>query len=122
MPTDTTQFVTYTPLAYSNFLRCDSSRPQCSRRASATTSTTSTLQIADAAPRTGPVITGSGGLRKIRWALPGSGKRGGLRIIYYWARTERAFYMVYAYSKSEQGDFTAAQTRELGRLVRQEFK
>jgi hypothetical protein len=35
---------------------------------------------------------------------------------------ERAFYMVYAYAKAEQGDLTAAQTRELGRVVREEFK
>lgn len=73
-------------------------------------------------PVQGPVITGSGGLRKVRWALPGSGKRGGLRVIYYWAPAERAFYMVYAYTKSEQGDLTESQTRELGRLVREEFK
>lgn len=73
-------------------------------------------------PEQGPVIAGAGGLRKVRWALPGSGKRGGLRVIYYWAPNERVFYMVYAYSKSEQGDLTAAQTRDLGRLVRQEFK
>jgi hypothetical protein len=35
-------------------------------------------------PEAGNVIRGSGGLRKIRWNLPGSGKRGSLRIIYYW--------------------------------------
>ena len=43
-------------------------------------------------------------------------------MIYYWAPTERVFYMVYAYTKSEQSDLTAAQTRELGRLVREELK
>ena len=45
-------------------------------------------------PEQGPVIAGSGGLRKIRWATPGSGKRGGLRAIYYWAPSDRVFYMV----------------------------
>ncbi len=73
-------------------------------------------------PEQGPVIRGTGGLRKVRWARPGGGKRGGLRIIYYWAPAETAFYMLYAYSKSEQGDLTAAQTRVLGALVREEFK
>lgn len=58
----------------------------------------------------------------MRWAKPGTGKRGGLRIIYYWAPAERAFYMLYAYSKNEQGDVTPAQARQLGRLVREEFK
>jgi hypothetical protein len=47
---------------------------------------------------------------------------GGLRVIYYWAPVERAFYMLYAYSKTEQGDLTPAQIRVLGRLVREEFK
>jgi hypothetical protein len=52
----------------------------------------------------------------------GSGKRGGLRVIYYWAPLEHAFYMLYAYAKTEQGDLTPAQTRVLGRRVREEFK
>jgi hypothetical protein len=73
-------------------------------------------------PEQGPVIRGAGGLRKVRWAAPGGGKRGGLRVIYYWAASERTFYMIYAYTKAEQGDLTATQTRELARLVREEFK
>jgi len=73
-------------------------------------------------PEQGPIIRASGGLRKVRWAKPGAGKRGGLRVIYFWAPVERAFYMLYAYSKTEQGDLTPAQTRVLGRLVREEFK
>lgn len=73
-------------------------------------------------PEQGPVIRGTGGLRKVRWARPGAGKRGGLRVIYYWAPVERAFYMLYAYSKNEQGDVTPAQARRLGQLVREEFK
>ena len=39
-------------------------------------------------PEQGPVISGSGGLRKLRWAVLGRGKRGGLRVIYYWVRTK----------------------------------
>jgi hypothetical protein len=72
-------------------------------------------------PTLGLVIKGSGGLRKLRWAKPGAGKRGGIRIIYFWAPIETAFYMLYAYSKNEQGDLTPAQTRRLGQLVREEF-
>jgi hypothetical protein len=45
-----------------------------------------------------------------------------LRLIYYWAPGEQAFYMLYCYAKNEQGDLTAAQSRALGRLVREEFK
>lgn len=73
-------------------------------------------------PEQGPVISGAAGLRKVRWARPGGGKRGGLRIVYYWAPAEAAFYMLYCYAKNEQGDLTPAQAKVLGRLVREEFK
>jgi len=39
-------------------------------------------------PMAGDLIKGSGGLRKIRWKIKGSGKRGGVRIIYYWAKAD----------------------------------
>src|SRR6266542_5571186 len=67
-------------------------------------------------PEQGPVIQGSRGLRKIRWATPGTGKRSGLRVIYDWALADQAFYMLYAYTKSEQGDLTPSQTRQLSRV------
>jgi hypothetical protein len=73
-------------------------------------------------PEQGPLIRGAGGLRKVRWAKAGSGKRGGLRVIYYWTPMESTFYMLYAYSKNEQDDLTPAQARRLGQLVREEFK
>jgi hypothetical protein len=73
-------------------------------------------------PEQGPVVRGAGGLRKVRWAKAGAGKRGGLRVIYYWAPREAVFYMLYAYAKNEQGDLTPAQARVLGQLVREEFK
>jgi mRNA-degrading endonuclease RelE of RelBE toxin-antitoxin system len=47
-------------------------------------------------PNAGSVIKGSGGLRKIRWNLPGSGKRGGLRLIYYCDRPDD-IYMIFIY-------------------------
>lgn len=44
-------------------------------------------------PDRGDVIKGSGGLRKLRWAGSGRGKRGGIRIIYYLWRGDRAFLL-----------------------------
>jgi hypothetical protein len=73
-------------------------------------------------PEQGPVIPGAGGLRKVRWARPGGGKRGGVRVIYYWAPREALFYMLFCYAKNEQGDLTPSQAKALGRLVREEFK
>ena len=73
-------------------------------------------------PEQGAVIKGGGGLRKIRWGGGGSGKRGGLRVIYYWDRPSAVLYMLLVYSKHEQEDLTPSQLRLLSRLVKEEFK
>jgi hypothetical protein len=73
-------------------------------------------------PEQGPLLRGAHGARKIRWGAGGRGKRGGIRVIYYWSSIEAAFYMLYAYAKNEQGDLTPAQARVLGQLIREEFK
>jgi mRNA-degrading endonuclease RelE of RelBE toxin-antitoxin system len=81
------------------------------------------LQLALALrPEQGDLIRGSGGLRKLRWGLAGRGKRGGARVIYYWDTPTETFYMLYAYTKQEQGDLTPQQVKVLSRLVRKEFK
>src|SRR5947209_6377269 len=72
-------------------------------------------------PELGPVIPGSGGIRKMRWSLPGRGKRGGIRIIYFWDEASETIYMLYAFRKNVQEDLTAKQIRVLARLVREEF-
>jgi mRNA-degrading endonuclease RelE of RelBE toxin-antitoxin system len=73
-------------------------------------------------PEQGALIPGTGGLRKIRWAGKGHGKRGGYRLIYYWERNSETFYMLYMYPKNEQEDLTDRQAKLLGQLVRKEFK
>jgi mRNA-degrading endonuclease RelE of RelBE toxin-antitoxin system len=73
-------------------------------------------------PEMGPVIPRTGGLRKVRWSRSGAGKRGGIRVIYYWDPEAETFYMLYAYSKAEQGDLTPQQLRVLSRLVREELQ
>ena len=69
-------------------------------------------------PDTGAVIKGSGGLRKIRWALPGYGKRGSLRIIYYFDRPD-TIYMIFMYKKNDQSDLTPEQLKILKRMVQE---
>jgi hypothetical protein len=68
------------------------------------------------------VIRGSGGLRKVRWSLPGQGKRGGLRIIYYWDEASETFYMLCSYPKNVQENLTVPQLRILSQVVREEFE
>ena len=72
-------------------------------------------------PHLGPVIRGSGGLRKVRWSGEGRGKRGGIRVIYYWDEPSQTFYMLHAYAKNDREDLTARQLRVLSQLVREEF-
>jgi mRNA-degrading endonuclease RelE of RelBE toxin-antitoxin system len=50
----------------------------------------------------GDIIEGSGGLRKFRWRTRGRGKRGGTRVIYYWAVAQGQLLMLMIYSKSEK--------------------
>ena len=73
-------------------------------------------------PEQGSVIRGSGGLRKIRWSAEGRGKRGGLRVIYFWRKANSTCYLLFLYQKNEQGDLSATQIRMLARLVREEFR
>jgi mRNA-degrading endonuclease RelE of RelBE toxin-antitoxin system len=54
-----------------------------------------------AEPEFGPVIPGSGGVRKLRWGQAGRGKRGGLRIIYYLKRADGVIWMLTIYAKNE---------------------
>ncbi len=82
-----------------------------------------TLQVALLLrPEQGALIKGAGGLRKVRWAPKGVGKRGGVRMIYYWRPDEQVFYMLFAYAKTTQEDLTPDQLRVLARLVREELK
>ena len=73
-------------------------------------------------PEAGVLIRGGGGLRKIRWNLPGSGKRGGLRIIYYWDVPQETIYMLLPYRKSRRDDLTPAQLKVLRDLVKEELR
>lgn len=73
-------------------------------------------------PEQGPLIKGGAGLRKVRWAPRGFGKRGGLRVIYFWRPVDQAFYMLFAYAKTEQEDLTPDQLRVLARVVGEELK
>jgi mRNA-degrading endonuclease RelE of RelBE toxin-antitoxin system len=72
-------------------------------------------------PALGVVIPHSGGLRKIRWGAEGRGKRGGIRVIYYWWTGKEQIYLLYAYQKNTQTDLTQNQIRQLGKLVEQEL-
>lgn len=72
-------------------------------------------------PAQGDIIPRSGGIRKIRWAGSGRGKRGGIRVIYYWQVSEHLIFMLLAYPKNKQDNLTPAQLKVLRKLVEEEF-
>ena len=71
-------------------------------------------------PEVGDVIVGGGGIRKLRWAATGRGKRGGLRVIYYWANLRGQILMLDVYAKNEKADLAAEEVAELKRFVKGE--
>ena len=73
-------------------------------------------------PTLGPLIRGSGGLRKLRWALPGRGKRGGVRVIYFWQARQDQLLMLLMYPKSERDDLSPSQLKLLRKLVEEEYR
>jgi len=72
-------------------------------------------------PDMGACIPGSGGIRKVRVAAKGHGKRGGARVIYYWAVSDNRIFMLLAYAKNEQENLSRDQLRILKALVEEEF-
>ena len=73
------------------------------------------------APDSGKIIPGSGGLRKLRWAGSGRGKRGGIRLIYYWFPKQDRLLMLFLFAKNEQADLTAQQLKTLRLVVQREL-
>lgn len=68
-------------------------------------------------PEDHPVIPGAGGFRKARWARPGKGKSGGLRIIYYFISPPGRIYMASIFAKSRRENLSVADRNLLAKLA-----
>lgn len=69
-------------------------------------------------PDAGDMIRGSGGVRKLRWASKGKGKRGGVRVIYYWHNSRGELWLLTIYAKNE----AEAIPTEIVRKLREQFE
>lgn len=75
-------------------------------------------------PEAGDVIPGTGGLRKLRYAdsIRGKGKRGGLRVIYYWRAAADQFWLFTLYDKEEASDLSVEERKALSAMLHRELK
>lgn len=69
-------------------------------------------------PKTGAVMEGTGGIRKLRWARGGKGKSGGVRIIYFFHNEGMPLYLLTLYGKNEKDDLSGRERKELAKLAR----
>jgi hypothetical protein len=68
-------------------------------------------------PDAGDVVPGSGGIRKVRWRRPGTGKSGGVRVIYYARTVEEEIVLLTLYAKSSTDNLTGAKLKEIRRVL-----
>jgi hypothetical protein len=62
-------------------------------------------------PEAGDVIPETGGVRKVRWSRAGSGKRGGVRVIYFYHHADAPLYLLMMYAKARREDLSPAEKR-----------
>ena len=68
-------------------------------------------------PSAGTVIPATGGIRKIRWAIEGRGKRGGARIIYFFHNLDMPLFLLTAYAKNQREDLSQADYQSFHQLT-----
>lgn len=68
-------------------------------------------------PDAGDVVKNTGGIRKVRWKTKGSGKRGGLRVIYFWHISDSHIYLLFIYQKNEFEDLSKDEYTLLKKVV-----
>ena len=75
-------------------------------------------------PELGDLMPGTGGFRKMRWADPrrGKGRRGGLRIVYFYFPSDQQIWLMTLYDKNEAADLTPAQKKLLKSAIGGELK
>jgi hypothetical protein len=69
-------------------------------------------------PTAGDLVAGAGGIRKIRWRLPGRGKRGGARVIYFFRSADVPLFVLTAFAKNERADLSQEDRNSFRRLTK----
>lgn len=70
-------------------------------------------------PTAGDLMEGTGGVRKLRWARKGSGKSGGVRVIYYYHSVRIPLYLLTVFGKNQKANLTKSERNSLAKLVKE---
>jgi hypothetical protein len=69
-------------------------------------------------PEAGDLLSGTGGVRKLRWGARGKGKRGGARVVYFFRRSSGTLYLLTAFGKGERANISQAERNAIKKLVK----
>ena len=75
------------------------------------------VEFIGANPESGDLIPETGGVRELRWALPGGGKRGGARVIYFFHNKTLPVFLLALYGKNEKANLSKAERNAMAKLV-----
>ena len=68
-------------------------------------------------PEKGDIVKGSGGVRKIRWAINNKGNSGGIRVIYYWKESVSETWLLTLYAKNEKDSIAAHILKQIAQEI-----
>jgi len=108
------------PLDYNFSMLTIAELPEYIRRAEKLLSATERLDIVTylaAHPKSGELMEGTGGVRKLRWGRGAQGKSGGVRVIYYVQSNVMPLYLITLFAKNERANISKAERNELAELV-----
>lgn len=112
------------PMAYSHSMHTVVETPMYLRAAEAIFNETDRERIVcaiAAAPESGDLMPGTGGYRKLRFARPGMGKRGGARVVYLHGGEDMPIFLITVYVKSEKGNLSKAEQKALAKMAKSFF-
>jgi hypothetical protein len=69
-------------------------------------------------PEAGNIVRQTGGVRKLRWAISGKGKRGGIRVIYYWKSRDAEIWLLTLYAKSQRETISSHILRKIAEEIK----
>lgn len=68
--------------------------------------------------KSGDLITGTGGIRKLRWSAQGKGKSGGVRVVYYYYNQSIPLFLLTVFGKGEKANLSKSERNELAKLTK----